>query len=80
MIFFVSLERINVEHGVFPGEVRGLERVLDRIPLGIVGGDNFKVFAFVNVTIGNYDCGFDFSFVLNGGRVFGISNGPPPLL
>ena len=79
VIFFVSLEGINVEHGVFPGEVRDLERVLDRVPLGVVGGDDFEVFAFADVTLGNQDCGFDFAFVLNGGRVLSLSRGPLPL-
>ena len=67
VVLFVPLERVDVEHRVFPGEACGLEGVLDRVPLSVVRGDDSKVFSFSEVTSGDLDRRLDFSFVLNGG-------------
>ena len=66
MVFFVSLERVNVEDSVLPGETLGPERVLDRVSLGVVRGDDLEVLALLQVTPCNFDCGFDFTLVLSG--------------
>ena len=65
MIFFVALEGVNVEHRVFPDETRGLQGVLDRVALGVVGSDDLEFFPVVDITPGNFDDGFHFSFVLS---------------
>jgi len=67
MIFFVSLEGVDVEYRVFPGETRGLQRVFDRVSLSVVGSDDLELLPFLNVTPSNLYGGFDLSFVLNDG-------------
>jgi hypothetical protein len=44
VVRFVSLKRVDVEHSVFPGEACGFQGVLDRVPLGVVGGDDLNDF------------------------------------
>ena len=76
MVFFISLERVNVKHCVFPDDVRILERVFYRISLSVVRSDDSEVFAFVEVTGGDSNCGFDFAFILNEGKTFSMCGGP----
>ena len=65
VVLFVSLEGVDVEYGVLPGEAFGLQGVLDRIALGVVGSDDSEFCPFVDVTTGYLHGGFDFSFVLS---------------
>ena len=74
VVFLVSLERVDIEHGVFPSETRGLECVLDRVSLGIIWGDNLEFLLLPDVPFSYTDCGFDLALVLSGGRVFTIRN------
>jgi len=63
MIFLVSLERVNVEHRVFPGETCCLECVLDCVSLGIVRGDYLELSALLDVPSGYEDRGSNFALV-----------------
>lgn len=47
VIVFVPLERVDVEHGVLPSDACGPERVLDRVSLGVVRGDDLEVFSLL---------------------------------
>ena len=64
VVRFVTLEGVDVEHGVFPGDSFGFEGVLDRVALSVVGCDDLKGFPFPEVTLGHLYGGFHFSFVL----------------
>jgi hypothetical protein len=64
VVCFVTLERVDVEHGVFPGDFFGFEGVLDRVALGVVGCDDLEGFPFPDITLGHFHSGFHFSFVL----------------
>ena len=64
MVFFVSLEGIDVEHSVLPGETCGLQRVFDRVSLSVVGSDDFELPLFLNVTSSDLYGGLDLSLVL----------------
>jgi hypothetical protein len=75
VVFLVSLEIVDVEHGVFPGEACRLERVLDRVSLGTVRGDDLEVFALLDVLLGYTDCGLNFALALNRARIFSLSDG-----
>ena len=75
MIFFVSLERVDVEHRVFPGETCRLECVLDRVSLGVVRGDDLELSALLDVPCGYEDCSSDFALVLRRTRTFNVSDG-----
>jgi len=66
VVALVSLKRIDVEHRVFPGEVCSFQRGLDRVPLGVVGGDDLEFLPFSHVTTDYLRDGSDFPFVLNG--------------
>jgi hypothetical protein len=46
VVCFVTLEGVDVEHGVFPGDSFGFEGVLDRVALGVVGCDDLEGFPF----------------------------------
>lgn len=73
VIFFVSLKRVNVEDGVLPGEICGLERLLDRVSLSIVGGNDLEAFAFSYIAFRYSDCCLDLALVLRGQQVFSVS-------
>ena len=75
MVSLVSLERVDVEHRVCPFETRSLERVLDRISLCVVGGDNLEVLALLDVPLRDMDCSSDFALVLSKTRIFRVSDG-----
>ena len=66
VVLFVSLKGVDVEYGVFPGETCGFQGVLDRVPLGVVGGDDFELFLLMDITAGYLHSGCDLSFVLSG--------------
>jgi hypothetical protein len=75
VVCFVTLEGVDVEYSVFPCESRGLESILDRGPLGVIGSDDPEVFLFPDITLGHfYDC-LHFSFVLN--NQMSTKNGEP---
>ena len=75
VVFLISLERVNVEHRVCPIETRRLERVLDRVSLCVVRGDNLEVLALLDVPIRDMYCGPDFALVLRKTRIFSVSDG-----
>ena len=64
VVFFVSLERVDVEYGVFPRDASGSQRSFDRVSLGVVRGDDLEVFSFIDISTGDLDRSFDLSFVL----------------
>ena len=66
MVTLVSLKRVDVEHGIFPGEVCRFQRGLDRVPLSVVGGDDLEFLPFSDVTASYLHDSSDFSFVLSG--------------
>ena len=66
VVALVSLKRVDVEHGVFPGEVCRFQRGLDRVPLGVVGGDDLEFLPFSHVATDYLRDGPNFSFVLSG--------------
>ena len=68
MVFLVSLERVDVEYGVFPDETCGFERVLNRIPLGVIWSDDLEFLPLPEVSSGYTDCSLDFTFVLAADR------------
>jgi len=72
---FISLKRVDVEYGVFPGEVCCFQRGLDRVPLGVVGGDDLEFLPFSHVTTDYLRDGPDFSFVLSGRWVSATHDG-----
>ena len=55
VVFFVSLERVYIEHGVLPRQISRLERVLDRVSLCVVRGDDLEVLVFTDVSFGDLD-------------------------
>ena len=63
---FISLKRVDVEYGIFPSEVCRFQRGLDRVPLGVVGGDDLEFLPFLDVTTSYLHDSSDFSFVLSG--------------
>ena len=64
VVFLVSLERVDIEHCIFPGESCHLECILDRVSLSVVRGDDLEIFALLDVLFGYANCGFDFTLVL----------------
>ena len=74
VVFFISLEGVDVEDGVLPHDTLRLECILDRISLGIIWSDDFEVFSLPDVAFGDMDCGFNLTFVLSNRRVFSIIN------
>lgn len=69
VIFLVPLEGVDVEHRVFPGETRVLERVLDGVSLSVIRSDDFEFFELSEVAFSDFNCGLDFTFVLNNGQI-----------
>ena len=55
VVFLVSLERVDIEHGVLPRQTSRLERILDRVPLRVVRSDDLEVFIFSDITFGDVD-------------------------
>ena len=55
VVFLVSLERVDIEHGVLPRQTSRLERILDRVPLRVVRSDDLEVFVFSDITFGDVD-------------------------
>ena len=66
MIFFVSLERVDIENRVFPGKAHDLQRVLNRVSLGIIWGDDLKLSSLEEVSPGHMDSAKNFGRVLGG--------------
>ena len=66
VVTLVSLKRVDVEYGIFPGEVCRFQRGLDRVPLSVVGGDDLEFPPFSDVTTSYLHDSTDFSFVLSG--------------
>ena len=75
VVFLVSLERVDVEYGVFPNETSGFERVLDRVSLGVIWGDNLEFSPLLHVPVGYIDRSLDFAFVLSDGLIFSTGGG-----
>ena len=64
MVLFVTLERVNVEYRILPGEFRDLQGALDRVALSVVRSDDLERFSFSDVAPGYLNDGFHFSLVL----------------
>ena len=76
MIFLVSLERVDIEYCVFPGNARGLQRILNCVSLGIIWGDDLELSSLPEVSLGHMDSTIDFGCVLGGRWIFSINNVP----
>jgi hypothetical protein len=65
VVCFVALEGVNVEYSVLPCESCGLESVLDRVALGVIGSDNLEISSFLEITLSHSYGRFHFPFVLS---------------
>ena len=64
MICLVSLERVDIEYCVFPRKALGLQRILNRVSLGIIWGDDLEFFSLSEVSLGHTDSTINFGCVL----------------
>jgi len=64
MICFVTLEGVNVEYRILPGEICDLQGALNLVALGVVGGDDLVCLSFLDVAPRDSNNGSHFSLIL----------------